>query len=378
MRSIGEMPRSSHAVLFSLAAVIAACNDPHDEDGSDDATQSECPKLSQRGPDGCSPVLVTSISSEDFEFERDGWVLRGTLFTPETSGDYSPPGAVVFHGSGPLGRRGLVEGSIGVAYEQPIPVYESLAEQLAWAGFAVLTYDKRSCFVENSMECEMPVSEYPGDPNDILISDFVEDGRAAAVALHTYLNSDVLLVGHSQGALFVPELAQEEFACGAVMLAGAVLDLPTTVSRQYGDYADYIESVDPGNPVVEELRMLEEEALVALEQIDSGTYPADSWNGASVEFWKSWMDWQAQLRDSLEMVDVPVLAAFAGFDFNVGTAHERTMREWQAAGVLAKGVVLNYPEHTHVFAPLVEESPGYEATFSPLVVADIVEWASQP
>jgi alpha-beta hydrolase superfamily lysophospholipase len=385
------------AIVVSLLSMLLACNQPPDsEDGgttaesgtgtdtaetetsTDGAELLPCPKLQARIGDICEPVTVTGISTEPFEFERDGWTLAGTLYRPEVEADeYDPPGAVILHGSGPQGRMGLVAGGLGIAYDPPFPAYASLAEQLTLRGFAVLTYDKRSCFAENSLECPLSFEDYPGDPYFISLNDFLEDARMATRTLHETLDQEVIVIGHSKGAMFVPLIgADEPGVCGVVMLAGATLSLAETVSGQLDDLADYIESVNPSDPTIEELRTAADEALSVLTQIEAGTYPASAWMGAPTQFWADWIAMQANLQTSLANLDLPVYAAFAGSDLNVGPSHFEQFESWAAMGVPATATTKMYPDHTHIFLPLSPEPPGYADAVSDTLLDDLAAWLS--
>lgn len=383
------VPRAT--LLASLLPIVLACNQPGSEDaGTTDATETEtetstddgellaCPKLQARIGDTCEPVRVTGISTEPFELERAGWTLPGTLYRPQVEADeYHPPGAVILHGSGPMGRLGLIEGSLGIAYDPPFPAYASLAEQLTLRGFAVLTYDKRSCFAENSLECPQSIEDYPGDPYFISINDFLEDARLATRTLHETLDQEVIVIGHSKGAMFVPLIgADEPGVCGVVMLAGPTLSVAESLSGQLDDLADYIESVAPGDPVIEELRMQADEALSVLTQIEAGTYPASAWWGTPTRFWADWIAMQANLHTSLANLDLPLYAAFAGFDFNVGPAHFEQLETWASMGVPAAATTKMYPNHTHIFLQLTPEPPGYAEAVSDELVDDIAAWLS--
>ena len=167
--------------------------------GCAEPPRADCPRLQARVAEACESVLVTGVVERDFDFERDGYTLRGTLRLPVTNDvGYLPPGVVILHGSGPLGREGTVDGVLGISFAAPVHIYSSVAVALANRGFAVLTYDKRSCFAEVVDACVASLSDYPGDPAAIDVVDFREDARAAARALADQpdVADDILLVGH--------------------------------------------------------------------------------------------------------------------------------------------------------------------------------------
>jgi alpha-beta hydrolase superfamily lysophospholipase len=378
----------ARAPFVPLLATLLACNDPpgsgdadataetESETSTDGAELSPCPMLQARIGDTCEPVKVTGVTTEPFEFERAGWTLFGTLYRPEVTADeYDPPGAVIIHGSGPMGRMGLIEGGLGIAYDPPFPAYASLAEQLTLRGFAVLTYDKRSCFVENSLECTQSIDDYPGDPWFTSINDFLEDARLATRTLHDALDQDVVVIGHSKGAMYTPLIgADEPGVAGVVMLAGVTLPLPEALGGQLDDLADYVESVDPGNPAIEQLRMQADETFSVLTQIEAGTYPASAWMGTPTQFWADWIAMQANLHTSLVNLDLPLYAAYAGVDFNVGPAHFEQFETWASMGVPTNATVKMYPGHTHIFVQLTPDLTGYADEVSDALVDDIAAW----
>jgi dienelactone hydrolase len=389
MPCLGISSDTIRLALVPLFGTLLACSQPAGGESTDTDTDTDtntgtegdvpvaCGKLEVRVGDTCEPVTVTGYSTEPFEFERAGWTLFGTLYRPEVEADdYQPPGAVILHGSGPQGRIGLVPGNVGIQYDPPIPAYGSLAEQLVLRGFAVLIYDKRSCFVENNpTECAQSATDYPGDPNSITLADFLEDGRAATRALHEALDQDVVIIGHSKGAMYVPLLgAEEPNVCGVVMLAGATLSLAELISGQYDAAADYIESMNPNDPLIPQLRMLADEALDVLTQIGAGTYPASAWQGASTQFWADWIAMQANLHTSLENLDLPLYAAFGEADLNVTPANFELMQTWISMGLPATITAKLYPDHTHIFVQLTDEPPGYTDAVSDVLVDDIAAW----
>jgi fermentation-respiration switch protein FrsA (DUF1100 family) len=361
--------------LAPLFTTLLACNH---SPGTDAANASPCKKLQVRIGDACERVTVTGFSTEPFDFERAGWTLAGTLYRPEVEDDdYRPPGVVILHGSGPSSRMGWIPGGIGIEYDPPFPAYGSLAEQLALRGFAVLIYDKRSCFLEYNPDCPQSIHDYPGDPDLMTLADLLEDGRSATRALHEALEQDVVVIGHSKGAMFVPQLGTtEEHVSGVVMLAGATLSLVDTLSTQFDAAADYIESIDPGSPLVEQFHMLADETQLVLTQVEAGTYLPSTWLGQPTQFWADWIAMQNNLYNSLVALDLPLYAAFAGADLNVGPEHFEQFETWVSMGVPADVIAKMYPDHTHIFVQLIPEPPGYADEVSDALVDDIADWVS--
>lgn len=374
------MTRSTSVLLLSLLFACNTTESPIDDETPEagDSSALDCDRLEVLVDQACESVEVSGVETRDFSFARAGWTLEGTLWYPQVSSpDYQPPGVVLVHGSGPNGRESLVPGSLGVTYAEPIPVLGGLAQALAERGFAVLSYDKRTCFVEARPECPHSYTEYPGDLDAIRVDDFLEDARSAANALAAEpdVADDILIIGHSQGASFVPILATEEDVIhGGVMLAGAMLPIPESIEGQYDDFADWLEISDPGNPSIAELRMEADEARAILDAIAAGTYPEPEYLGGSVEFWRSWMDIQAAFPAQLEALEEPIAAYFGEFDFNIGPAHVEQLQSWIEAG-LVDAELRTYPDLTHAFVYVTDEPPGHTSEFATEVVDDLVTWA---
>ncbi len=359
----------------SLVPLLLACTTPAPEEEEDPAPR--CRRLEVLVEDRCEAVQIASVATRDFAFERAGWRIEGTLWMPSaTEPDYLPPGVVIMHGSGPNGRAGLIEGHLGVVYAEPIPVYASLAEQLAARGFAVLSYDKRSCFVEVKPECRHSIYDYP-DVDTMLVTDFLEDARVAAqtLAAEPDVADDVIVIGHSEGGTFVPMLInQEEVVHAGVMLAGPTLSLRDTMAGQYDDLADWLEANSPGDPIIEQLRAEAEAIRTTIDAIIAGTYPHAHYLGATVEQWLDWIALLDAFPSEIAALDGSLSAHFGGLDFNVGPDHYNRFRAWVDAGVVDADLYI-HPDLTHAFVHIIDDPPGHTTEFSPEVVDDIVAWA---
>ncbi len=114
--------------------------------------------------------------------------LAGTLTLPEGAGPH--PVALFLHGSGPLDRDENMRG-------QRLDIFNRLAEALAVAGIASLRWDKRGCGASG------------GDYLSHGVTDLVGDGAAwlGLVRSRPELGG-VALIGHSEGTLIAPLLAQ--------------------------------------------------------------------------------------------------------------------------------------------------------------------------
>jgi alpha-beta hydrolase superfamily lysophospholipase len=140
-----------------------------------------------------------------------GNFLAGTLTLPQCASACCPVGAIVtVTGSGPQDR----DENLGFGGFKP---FRQLAEALAERNIAVLRMDDRG------------VGESEGVFKGATTVDFAEDVRAGLAYLRTRCEIDCRrlgVVGHSEGALIAPLVAQNEPSLRAMVLLAGVADPP--------------------------------------------------------------------------------------------------------------------------------------------------------
>jgi len=151
---------------------------------------------------GRKPAAPASVATDRFA-EKLATVagLPGTLTLPRGDGPF--PALVFVHGSGPNDR----DETLG-----PNRPFRDLAHGLAERGIASLRYDKRTLVAPQSFA-----------DGDFDIDEETTDDAVAAVRM---LRSDaridprrVFVLGHSQGAMMAPRIAQRVEVAGLVLLA---------------------------------------------------------------------------------------------------------------------------------------------------------------
>ncbi len=138
--------------------------------------------------------------------------LAGTLSTPETQGPH--PLVICIHGSGPLDRNENSKHS-------KLNIFNAFAEFLAKQNIACFRYDKRG------------IGQSGGDYYSAGHSDLVDD--AAAITRHFSDNPDVsqiYLLGHSEGTIIAPQVAQTLPVDGLILLAPFVTPLAEILEMQ--------------------------------------------------------------------------------------------------------------------------------------------------
>lgn len=147
--------------------------------------------------------IIYAQKEKTVKVENEQGELQGTLLFPKKK---NIPVALIIAGSGPTDR----DGNQGMMKSD---AYKLLAEGLAKNGIASLRYDKQG--VGES-------SKAAKEEKDLLFTDMVDD---AALFVDYLLSekrfSEVILIGHSEGALVAKLLAQKRPVSKVVSVAGA-------------------------------------------------------------------------------------------------------------------------------------------------------------
>lgn len=132
----------------------------------------------------------------------DGVVLAGTLTMPK--GQVRSV-VLMMHGTGPLDRNENASQKPG----ERLDIFNALARDLAAAGHASLRYDKRGCGASG------------GDYFSHGQADLIGDARSLVDDLNERRIGPIVLLGHSEGTIVAPRVAQ-----GRDDVAGIVLICP--------------------------------------------------------------------------------------------------------------------------------------------------------
>lgn len=151
------------------------------------------------------PETTASFQEKPMDLCCDGYTMPALLTLPKQ--EAKAPCVIIVHGSGPNDK----DGTIGV--NKP---YAQLAHMLAERGVASFRYDKRT-FVYHDL---------PDSLSATLTVDYetTDDAVAAAGMLHAMSGdidtSRIYVLGHSQGGMMIPRIAQRTTAPhGYIMMA---------------------------------------------------------------------------------------------------------------------------------------------------------------
>ncbi|MEN8114539.1 MAG: alpha/beta fold hydrolase [Actinomycetota bacterium] len=335
-------PRMASAVVAMVTivtgGVLGSC------DGGDAVTTTEASTTTQAAESTTSStmsIVQTDSATTTTELQPEGarvqqvqidagdMALVGDLYLPAGAGPH--PGVVLVHGSGPQNRNQEVIGQLNMAFGFTIPVFAEIAEGLQSAGYAVLTYDKRSCGTFNGCAG----NDYPLPPDDLTIDRFVDDAAAALDALAQRPDVDaarLAVIGHSQGAGFVPELMVEDGSVRAgVLLAGPHDPPDVLVAAQALSTRDLLETMGLSAEQIDAAVTPLDDAAQQLASIRDGEPPDAPILGASVKFWESWMT-QADAAPAIATgLDRALLVLGGELDTNVPPVQAELWRATLAA-----------------------------------------------
>jgi hypothetical protein len=244
-----------------------------------------------------------------------------------------------------------------MAFGFEIPVFAEIAEALRDEGFAVLTYDKRSCGPFNGCAD----NGYPLPADDLTIEAFIDDAKAAVDFLRQRPEVDpsgISVIGHSQGAQFITLMLEADpDLAGGIMLSGpyrsideitsAQLDFTVALLGQFG--MDEAEAL--ANPSVSPLV----DMVDGLADIRSGSDEAVA--GVSAGFWRSWLDLHERALSAAFRITQPLLVLNGELDWNVAPIEAQAWDEF-LSGVDAEYEVQILPCVTHALNCVSESDPA--------------------
>ncbi len=305
-------------------------------------TYTETPFFQLRGYKGFAEVTDLSTSVKT----RDGLTLGANLAFGDTSKQKSP--LVIFvHGSGPSDR----DETLG-----PNKPFRDLAQGLAQQGIVSLRYDKRTfAYQYDSKILNDKLTIY-----EETVYDAIDAVKTARLFSFIDLNS-IYIVGHSQGAMCAPKIAE---LCpeikGIVMMAAPVSNLVDIIPQQ----VEYIAMLNDTISNAEQMQITSVKWMV--DKIKSPSLsdktPKGMLMGASASYWKSVLHYnQAATAKGLK---IPVFIMNGARDYQVP---EKEFNAWkkELAGKPNVQFML-YPKLNHLFLegdrrsePAEYELPGH-------------------
>lgn len=302
-------------------------------------------------------VDTASFHEVDVTIGQDPWKLPGVLSLPDGDGPF--PAVVLVHGSGPNDRDETIGSN------RP---FRDLAWGLASAGIAVLRYDKRTRVYGGALS------------PDIGLDDEVIDDALSAIAVarsRPEVDSDhVFVLGHSLGALLVPEIAKRALApggpgvAGAIAMAGSARPFLDVIRGQL----EYLrgQETDPESANSAAIGSI----LANLDTYEAtGTTPDGMLMGVRTGYWDEVR--AVHPVATARSLDIPILVLQGGRDYQVTKADFDLWRQ----GLTGRSEVTFhfYADLSHLFTPGEGTATPAEYTsetkhVAGKVVADIAAW----
>lgn len=270
------------------------------------------------------------VLEQDYFVQNGEIRLPGTLALPEGN----PPfiGVVLIPGSGPVDR----DGTIGA--NKPM---RDVAWGLAARGIASLRYDKRTAVYA----AQMAGKEFT------YREEFVDDAIAAVDRLREDARihkRKVFLLGHGLGGQLVPKILSEtdpffgsNKLAGGIIMGGSARPLQETII----DHLNHIAMEDGDFSLQERTAVLNfQSGVEAMLESRDKNYPAVM--GITYTYLKALNDYNC--LKAVQGLDVPLLIAQGGRDFQVTVAHD--YQAWQDALAEKKNATFKlYPKLNHLF-----------------------------
>lgn len=308
------------------------------------------------------PTYVKSLSflESKHEFGKKGWEVSGTLSYPRD--DQRHPAVIIVHGSGPMDRDGSTGNS---------KIYKDLAWGLATNGICVFRYDKRS----NVHGGKLFMESYKGNeftPYDEVVEDVFFAINLLKQNKHVDTNN-IFIVGHSQGGMMAPLIAQTAGLKGMVLMAANARPLQDMLIEQmnylYPDGTMTVNQYNERNTLIHQANFAKKKKLPQDTPIDSLPF------GVRASYW-NYLNKYDQVK-VFKKLKLPTLVLQGERDYQV------TMTDfgiWQTAAKKRKGPTqfISYPKLNHLFIagegpsrPTEYQLPG---SFDGKTVQDISEW----
>ena len=287
-------------------------------------------------PDYSAPADAPYVAEEVVVKTPAGHTLAGTLTLPRSASRAKPVGAIVtITGSGAQDR----DENIGLPGFRP---FRQIADSLARRGIAVLRMDDRGTGASG------------GTFKGATSADFAEDVRAGLAYLRTRseIRTERLgVLGHSEGAVIAPMVADKEPTLRAIVLLAGVADpARSAVHSQIKNLYDHDEKLTPGQ---------RDSLITDIPKRIEGMMAADPW----MKFFLTY-DPAATMR----RVKTPVLILTGSRDQQAAPAQVVLMEAaFKAAG--NKDVTARVlPDLNHLFVHDTDGFPGSYAKLPPPIV----------
>jgi dienelactone hydrolase len=313
-------------------------------------------------PEYVSPL---SFREETINFGTEGWILPGVLTYPNDGKPH--PVVIIVHDAGPLDKDGLKGAN---------RIYRDLAWGLASKGICVFRYDKRS----NAHGAKLYMQNYQGAAYSS--KDETVDDAVAAVELMKRNNkvdsSNIFLLGHGQGGMLTPMIAQTTPGLKGIVLFGANARSIQDVLISQMDYL-YPDGGQVTLKEYNEKKRIQAQAKYAKRKNLPLTTPQDSLPfGVRADYWNFLNAYQPTL--TFEQIPLPALVMQGQRDFQTNMADYQLWQQGASKRKAPTGFKL-YPTLNHLFISGTEPSKPAEyqnqGHVDEQVLSDLLNWMKE-
>lgn len=300
-----------------------------------------------------APAAAPAADARFRESEFRVGDLPGTLAMPTATGKV--PAVVLVHGSGPQDR----DETIG-----PNRPFLDIARGLAEQGIAVLRYEKRT----KARPQDFANGKYTMD------EETTNDAVAAVAALRAAPGIDpdrVFVLGHSQGGMLAPRIAERSReVAGLVLLAAPARSLLTILPEQN----HYLLNAD-GNINAQEQQFLDDlQRKIDIVRSEAVVADKDTPLGLPAHYWRTF-DKIDPVADASQL-QLPMLLLQGGRDFQVVDADWKLWNQKFASD--PRATFKHYPALNHL--AIAGEGPGSLAEYNQPghvdagLIDDVAKW----
>lgn len=230
---------------------------------------------------------------------------------------------ILVPGSGNVSRRGETAGDGVDVYATPIEIYSLWSNTLSESGYFVLSYDKRTCNNKFNILCKNnPTKDIDENGIKALAQDLdqIYDFAASKLASASD-NTKIILMTTTQGTQVITQSACAKKASAIILLSPIIGDLGSM----------WVEGLmrahrQKTNPTHKNRLLNEAETTKSFfSSLQNNKFPDSSQvHGASVKFWRSWVQSSARTVEALAALNKNILVLLS--DHDVFSSAERLIK----------------------------------------------------
>jgi alpha-beta hydrolase superfamily lysophospholipase len=253
------------------------------------------------------------------------------------------PAIIIVPGANDVSRAGLREGNGVALYPKPgVAVSTAWADALAARGATVLVYDKRTCGPNNDPVCtKNPQDDWDSEGPTALAKDV--DAACELMKKEPSSNGRIVLFTHGQGAQVVLSSSCAKTAAAIVLAAPIPRGVDEVMVANLKERLQAAErAVKAEKDETKRAALVEEAAqlrnLAGTKEAEFASMKAGRFAptakvlGATLAFWKGWIDSTAKTTALADGVGAPKIVVLGADDGNYAAADKKRIAALASAG----------------------------------------------